>query len=91
MGRSRTLSFRIRDDLELIHLDFRPGEELEKHANPFDVIFFVVEGSGELEVGEEKRLVAKDSTIEVPADVMRGWKNTGSGNLRLLVIKALKK
>jgi quercetin dioxygenase-like cupin family protein len=81
----------IRQDVELIHIDLEPGETLEKHANPFDVIFYVVDGSGELEVVEEKRQITKDTAIEVPAGVMRGWKNTGPGNLRVLVIKVLKR
>jgi quercetin dioxygenase-like cupin family protein len=81
----------IRPDVELIHLVFSPGETLAKHANPFDVIFYVVEGTGLLEVDEEQRLIEKDTAIEVPANVMRGWKNTGRGNLRVLVIKAMKK
>ncbi|UFS69405.1 cupin domain-containing protein [Geomonas sp. RF6] len=81
----------VREDLELIHLEFAPGEGLDVHANPFDVVFFVVEGSGELEVGGERRMVTQDAAVEVPAQVMRGWKNTGPGRLRVLVIKALRK
>jgi quercetin dioxygenase-like cupin family protein len=81
----------IRPDIEVIHLNFSPGEILDKHANPFDVVFYVVEGTGELEVGEEKRQITKDTAIEVPANIMRGWKNTGTGNLRVLVIKAMQK
>jgi len=81
----------MRPDIELIHLNFTPGETLDKHANPFDVIFYVVEGSGELEIGDGKKLIEKDTAIEVPANVMRGWKNTGTGNLRVLVIKAMQK
>ncbi len=81
----------VRQDVELIHLNFAPGEILEKHANPFDVIFYVVEGMGDLEVGEEKRRIEKDSAIEVPAGIQRGWKNNGPGNLRILVIKVLGK
>ncbi len=81
----------VRPDVELIHIGFLPGETLEKHANPFDVIFYVVEGTGELEVAEEKKLISKDTAIQVPAGVMRGWKNTGQGILRVLVIKAMGK
>ena len=81
----------VRQDVELIHLNFGPGEALEKHVNPFDVIFYVLEGSGELEIAEEKQQILKDSTIEVPANLMRSWKNNGEGNLRILVIKVLNK
>jgi quercetin dioxygenase-like cupin family protein len=79
----------VRGDIEVIHLNFSPGETLEKHANPFDVIFYVLEGTGELEVEQEKRQIAPDTAIEVASNVMRGWKNTGKGNLRVLVIKAM--
>lgn len=81
----------IRPDIEVIHLNFDPGETLDKHANPFDVIFYVLEGSGELEIGEGKKLIQQDTAIEVPANVMRGWANTGESNLRILVIKAMQK
>jgi quercetin dioxygenase-like cupin family protein len=81
----------VRPDLEVIHLSLAPGEVLAKHANPFDVIFYVVEGTGELEIGEGNKTIGKDTAIEVPANVMRGWKNTGAGALRVLVIKALLK
>jgi len=78
-----------RQDVELIHLTFGPDETLEKHANPFDVIFYVLEGSGELVIEEDKMQIGKDSTIEVSANLLRGWKNNGDGNLRILVIKVL--
>jgi quercetin dioxygenase-like cupin family protein len=81
----------IRQDLELIHLNFGPGETLEKHANPFDVIFYVLEGSGELVIEEEKKQVGKDSTVEVSANLLRSWKNNRDSNLRILVIKILNK
>ena len=74
---------------EVIHLCFKPGEVLEKHPNPFDVIFYVLEGSGTLEVGEESATLGADTLIEIPADEMRGWTNTGSVDLRLLVVKVL--
>ena len=81
----------IRQDVELIYLNIAPGELLEKHANPFDVIFFVLEGSGELEIEDEKQQINKNSTIEVAANLMRGWRNNGAENLRILVIKVLNK
>ncbi len=77
------------DRTEVIHLCFKPGEVLEKHPNPFDLIFYVLEGKGVLEVGEESATLGADSLIEIPADEMRGWINTGSVDLRVLVIKVL--
>ena len=77
------------DRTEVIHLCFKPGEVLEKHPNPFDVIFYVLEGSGTLEVGDQSFSLGADTLIEIPADDMRGWTNTGSVDLRVLVIQVL--
>lgn len=74
---------------ELIHLCFKPGEVLEKHKNPFDVIFYVLEGTGTLEVDDQAFSVGADTVIDVSAPQMRGWTNTGTTDLRILVIKVL--
>jgi len=79
----------VRKECELIHLSLKPGEELPVHSNPFDVAFYTLAGSGELTIGGETRPIAADSVIEVAAGEMRGWKNTGMEELRVLVLKVL--
>lgn len=79
----------IRQDCELIHLTLKPGEILEKHSNPFDVAFYVLSGTGELEVGSEIATLGPDTVIEVAADQQRGWCNSGPVDLRVLVVKLL--
>lgn len=75
--------------IELVHLLLKPGENLAKHKNPFDVIFFVAEGSGTLSIeGTEYNLTTTDVT-KVTSDKMRGWRNNSNQDLRLLVIKLL--
>ncbi len=76
-------------ECELIHLTLKPGEVLAAHTNPFDVAFYTLAGTGELTVGEETRTVGPDSLVEVAAGEMRGWKNTGTADLRVLVLKML--
>jgi quercetin dioxygenase-like cupin family protein len=78
-----------RKDCELIHLTLKPGEVLEKHSNPFDVAFYVLAGAGDLEVGDETAAIGADTVIEVAAGEMRGWKNNGTVDLRVLVVKLL--
>lgn len=78
-----------RKDCELIHLSLRPGEALETHSNPFDVAFYVLEGTGELTAGTESRIISADTVIEIPAGEMRGWKNLSHADLRVLVVKLL--
>ncbi|MEZ4599007.1 MAG: cupin domain-containing protein [Syntrophotaleaceae bacterium] len=77
------------DRAEVIHLCFKPGETLAKHTNPFDVVFYVLEGTGNLEVDDQTLTAGSDTLIEVSAPEQRGWTNTGSGDLRVLVIKLL--
>ncbi|MDY6801491.1 MAG: cupin domain-containing protein [Bacteroidota bacterium] len=75
--------------VELVHLLLRPGEQLAGHKNPFDVVFFVIEGSGILTInGESKNLKATD-TLKVTSEINRGWKNKSDKDLKILVIKLL--
>lgn len=73
--------------VELIHLCLKPGEVLEKHANPFDVVFYILEGNGIVETDDQSASVEPDMSIEIESGVNRGLTNTGNGDLRLLVVK----
>ncbi len=74
---------------ELVHLSLLPGECMEMHTQPFDVVFFVAEGTGTLRVGGESCNAAENTTIHVNADVQRAWANEGTQPLRILVSKLL--
>jgi len=75
--------------IELIHLTIKPNENLAEHKNPFDVIFFVVEGSGILMIEDEKLVLSKNNLTKVTSDKNRSWQNNTNQDLRLLVIKLL--
>ena len=77
------------DKYQLIHLAMRPGEEMEMHVQPMDVLFFVVEGEGSLIIGEEVVRAAANMTIHVKAGSSRAWKNSGEQTLKILVNKLL--
>jgi len=75
--------------VELVHLTLKPGEQLAEHKNPFDVIFFVVEGAGILTInGKPTKLKATD-TLKVTSEINRGWENNTDNDLKILVIKLL--
>lgn len=75
--------------IELVHLLLKPGEILAEHKNPFDVIFFVIEGSGILTInGKPKKLNATD-TLKVISYINRGWENNSEKDLKILVIKLI--
>jgi quercetin dioxygenase-like cupin family protein len=78
------------EKIEIVHLLLKPGEKLNEHKNPFDVIFFVVEGKGTLSVETEEYILKKNDTVKITSDKNRGWVNKSNQNLRMLVIKLLK-
>ena len=72
---------------QVVHIMLKPGEKLKKHITPVDVLFYVLEGKGIIEIGEEKMKVTKDSLIESPAKIPHCWYNESESNLRVLVVK----
>jgi len=77
------------DKIELVHLTLKPGELIHKHVQPFDVIFYVLSGTGVLETDEENSEGKENTSIFVPAGMLRGWTNTGVSDFKVLVIKDL--
>jgi mannose-6-phosphate isomerase-like protein (cupin superfamily) len=78
------------DYAEVMHLTLKPGEHLIKHQLPVDVFFFILEGSGIIEMGDEQQKVERNSLIEGPANVPRGWINNTNDLLKILVVKTPK-
>lgn len=76
------------EDAVITAITLQPGERLRRHITPVDVAFYVLEGTGVVEIGEEKREVAGDTLVESPRDLVHCWYNESGGVLRFLVIKA---
>jgi len=72
---------------QAIHLTLKPGEKLKRHITPVDVFFYVLEGRGIVEVGDEKMEVEADTLIESPAGIPHCWYNESDKTLRILVVK----
>ena len=72
---------------QTMHLTLNPGESLKRHITPVDVFFYVLEGNGVVEVGDEKKEVGPDTLIESPAHIVHCWYNESIETLRILVVK----
>jgi quercetin dioxygenase-like cupin family protein len=72
---------------EVIHMALTPGQALKKHTTPIDVFFYILEGSGEVEIGSETQEVQKDTVIDSPKGIPHLLRNTGDGVFRFLVVK----
>ncbi|KAF5036296.1 Cupin domain protein [anaerobic digester metagenome] len=70
-----------------VHITLQPGESLKKHITPVDVFFYVLEGTGIVEIGDEKKEVGKDTLIDSPARIPHCWYNESDDVLRFLVVK----
>ena len=70
-----------------VHLRLKPGEKLRRHITPVDVMFYVLEGEGIVEVGDEKKTVKQDMAIYSPAKIVHCWYNESDSDLRVLIVK----
>jgi quercetin dioxygenase-like cupin family protein len=71
-------------------ITLQPGEFLKKHITPVDVFFYVLEGEGVVEIGDERKTVGKDMLVESPARVPHRWMNESGKVFRVLVVKVPK-
>ena len=71
-------------------ISLQPGQSLKRHITPVDVAFYVLEGMGIVEVGDEKQEVSEHTLIESPKDIVHCWYNESESILRFMVIKAPK-
>jgi len=69
-------------------ITLQPGEHLVRHITPVDVAFFVLEGTGVVEIGEEKAAISAGTLVESPKDILHCWYNESDQRLRFMVIKA---
>jgi quercetin dioxygenase-like cupin family protein len=68
-------------------ITLKPGESLKKHITPVDVFFYVLEGTGVIEIGNEKQTVGRDMLVESPARIPHKWSNESTAVFRVLVVK----
>jgi len=78
------------ENAQIVHITLEAGERLRRHITPVDVAFYVLEGKGIIEIGEEKKEVSSDTIIHSPANIVHCWYNESDDPLRILVIKTPK-
>jgi len=73
----------------VVVITLQPGESLKKHVTPVDVLFYVLEGTVIVEIGDERQGVGKDSLVESPAMIPHTLHNESTALCRVLLIKML--
>ena len=70
-----------------VFIKLLPGETLKKHITPVDATFYVLEGTGNVEIGDETETVKKGDLIFSPAKIAHRLFNDGNDPFAFLVIK----
>ena len=73
---------------QIMHITLKPGESLKPHKTPVDVVFYILEGTPVVNIGEESKIIEKDTLVESPADSVHFISNESPDIIRVLVIKA---
>ena len=78
------------EHVQVVEIKLLPDEGLKKHITPVDVFFYVLEGKGIVEIGDEQSEVAKDQLIESPKGIPHRLMNESNAPFRFLVVKTPK-
>ncbi len=74
-------------ELEVVHLCLAPGQNIAQHANPFDVVACLIQGSITLNMGDEKFELGLFDTVHIERNDLRGFSNDGNSEARLIIMK----
>jgi len=75
------------DNHELIRIHLDPGASIDNHINEWRIVFYLLQGEGELNVEGKVHHLKTNQSIAVEAGHERFWHNTGATELQLLAIK----
>lgn len=77
-----------KETAQVIHIELQAGESLKPHKTPVDVFFYVLEGTPEIVIGDDKQTVEKDCLVESPKNITHYFSNHTDNLVRVLVVKA---
>lgn len=77
-------------EVEAVRIELAPGSSLPVHSTPVEVFFYIIEGTGEVEIGEERQTVQAGSLVESPKNIPHGLHNSSGSPFIVLVVKTLK-
>ncbi len=75
------------EHVQAAYITLQPGEALKLHATPVNAFFYILEGRGVVEIGDEREEVVADQFIESPAQVPHRLLNDSESVFRFLAVK----
>jgi quercetin dioxygenase-like cupin family protein len=74
--------------LALLNQECQPGVGAPSHTHEFEELLTVAEGSAEVWVNDQRRVVGPGATVFVPTGAVHGFRNVGQGLLRMQAVIA---
>ncbi|AOY74509.1 cupin domain-containing protein [Clostridium formicaceticum] len=85
---SRTLA--QREGLSITLFAFDQGEGISTHSAPGDAMVYILDGSVEITIGENKLILSEGETTVMPANIPHGLKAIEKFKMLLIVVKPVK-
>lgn len=71
----------------VMNLLLKPEEVIEKHSSPIDIFFYVVKGSGKIDISNEEALVEATDIVFCPQGTLHGLRASTEEEFQVLGIK----
>jgi mannose-6-phosphate isomerase-like protein (cupin superfamily) len=71
------------------YAEVKPGKAIEQHIDPYEEIYYILEGTGVMKIGEDEQLVEKGDTIWLPHNVPHSLFNNGLTDCVFLATAAM--
>jgi len=68
----------------VVYFELKPGERLARHTDSPEEILYIVAGTAEAEVGDERAIVGAGDLAVVPAMVPHGLRNIGDETVKVV-------
>lgn len=75
---------------QVMHITLQAGEALKPHITPVDAVFYILEGTADIMLGDEIKSVGANCLVESPKNIQHCIYNNSDKQTRILVIKAPK-
>ena len=72
------------EDSAVVYFEVAPGERLASHTDSAEEVLYIVAGTAEAEVGDERGVVSAGDLAVIPAMVPHGLRNVGGETVKVV-------
>ena len=72
------------EDSAVVYFEVAPGERLARHTDSAEEVLYIVAGTAEAEVGDERGVVHAGDLAVIPAMVPHGLRNVGDETVKVV-------